>query len=143
MPTNQSEKAKTLYDMFQSLPTDLWALDNLQTYCNYDDMSILPLATVLDDYIDYFEVNGFLKEVDLPKKYWYSPAAFALDTYGTSDLDFMVLYFAKKTSLFEFNTKKIRILDPEHIKDINRIIVANKDYIKENITNPPVFLKVQ
>ena len=141
MATNSSEKQKTLYDMFQRFPSDIWTLDNLQTYCNYNNISIMPLNYILDDYKDYFEVNGFLKEVELPKKYWYSPAMFAYDTYGTADLDFMVLYFAKKTSIFEFNTKKIQILDPERIKDINRIIVANKEFIKENKKNPPKYIK--
>ena len=62
MATNSSEKQKTLYDMFQRFPSDIWTLDNLQTYCNYNNISIMPLNYILDDYRDYFEVNGFLKK---------------------------------------------------------------------------------
>jgi hypothetical protein len=140
MATNPSNKEKTLKSMFIQMPLDNWVLDNLQTFCNYKNLSIMPSGNILDDYRDYFESNGFLEEIELDKKYWYSPAMFAEDYYGTPDLDFLVLYFAKKTSVFEFNTKKILALIPERLNDINKIILARKTELKELNANPPTYL---
>ena len=140
MATNQSNKEKTMKSMMSQLSLDVWTLDNLETCCNYKNMSILPTGLLLDEYRDYFEVNEFLEEVDLPKKYHYAPAMFAEDYYGTPDLDFLVLYFAKKTTLFEFNTKKIIMLKPERLKDINKIILSHREEIKEMNENPPKYL---
>ena len=139
MATNPSNKEKTIKTMVMQIPKDVWVLDNLETFCNYKNISILPSGWLLDDYRDYFEINGFIEEIDLDKKYYYAPAMFAEDYYGTPDLDFMVLYFAKKSSLFEFNTKKIKVLIPERLKDINKIILARKDELKAINDNPPIY----
>ena len=140
MATNPSNKEKTLNTMVAQLPKDTWTLENFEMFCNYKNISLIPSGWILDDYRDYFEVNGFIEEIDLDKKYYYSPAMFAEDYYGTADLDFMVLYFAKKTSLFEFNTKKIKALIPERLKDINKIILARKNDLQANNDNPPMYL---
>lgn len=140
MINNPSNKEKTITAMFKQMPQDTWKIDNLETVCNYRNTSILPSGYLLDDYLDYFEANGFIREIELDKKYWYAPAMFAEDYYGTSDLDFMVLYFARKSSLFEFNTKKITMLAPERISDINKIILARKDELQEQLKNPPTYL---
>ena len=140
MANNPSNKEKTIFNELQQMPSDIWSLDNLVIYCKYNNSVIVPYANILDDYRDYFEMNDFIEEIPLDKKYWYSPTMFAEDFYGTPDLDFLVLYFAKKTSLFEFNTDKIKVLKPERLIDINKIIVANKDKVKESKNNPSTYL---
>ena len=64
-------------------------------------------------------------EMEVPKKFYYQPAAFAENYYGTADLDFLVLYFAKMTSLFEFTKPKIKVLPSSRLLEINRLYEKN------------------
>ncbi len=130
MATNHSNKASSVYEEFQSLSNDTWSLDNLLMFCNYQKISILPDFSILDEYSDYLQQEDFIETVELDEKYYYSPQAFAEDYYGTADLDFLVLYFARIDSMFSFNRKKIRVLKRERLSDINRIIVKNKERVK-------------
>ena len=139
MATNHSNKASSVYEEFQSLSNDTWSLDNLLMFCNYQKISILPDFSILDEYSDYLQKEDFIETVELDEKYYYSPQAFAEDYYGTADLDFLVLYFARIDSMFSFNRKKIRVLKRERLSDINRIIVKNKERVKENRSNPTVY----
>ena len=141
MATNHSNKASAVYEEFQYLSNDTWSLDNLLMFCNYQKMSILPDFSILDEYSDYLYQEDFIETVELDKKYYYSPQAFAEDYYGTADLDFLVLYFARIDSAFSFNRKRINVLKRERLADINRIIVKNKERIKENRNNPPLYQK--
>ena len=141
MATNHSNKASSVYEEFQSLSNDTWSLDNLLMFCNYQKMSVLPDFSILDEYSDYLYQEDFLETVELDEKYYYSPQAFAEDYYGTADLDFLVLYFARIDSIFSFNRKKITVLKRERLADINRIIVKNKERIKENRSNPTLYQK--
>ena len=129
MATNHSNKASSVYEEFQSLSNDTWSLDNLLMFCNYQKISILPDFSILDEYSDYLQQEDFIETVELDEKYYYSPQAFAEDYYGTADLDFLVLYFARIDSMFSFNRKKIRVLKRERLSDINRIIVKNKERV--------------
>ena len=141
MATNHSNKASSVYEEFQSLSNDTWSLDNLLMFCNYQKISILPDFSILDEYSDYLQQEDFIETVELDEKYYYSPQAFAEDYYGTADLDFLVLYFARIDSMFSFNRKKITVLKRERLADINRIIVKNKERIKENRSNPTLYQK--
>ena len=141
MATNHSNKASSVYEEFQSLSNDTWSLDNLLMFCNYQKMSVLPDFSILDEYSDYLYQEDFIETVELDEKYYYSPQAFAEDYYGTADLDFLVLYFARIDSIFSFNRKKITVLKRERLADINRIIVKNKERIKENRSNPTLYQK--
>ena len=141
MATNHSNKASSVYEEFQSLSNDTWSLDNLLMFCNYQKISILPDFSILDEYSDYLQQEDFIETVELDEKYYYSPQAFAEDYYGTADLDFLVLYFARIDSIFSFNRKKITVLKRERLADINRIIVKNKERIKENRSNPTLYQK--
>ncbi len=141
MATNHSNKASSVYEEFQYLSNDTWSLDNLLMFCNYQKMSVLPDFSILDEYSDYLYQEDFLETVELDETYYYSPQAFAEDYYGTADLDFLVLYFARIDSIFSFNRKKITVLKRERLADINRIIVKNKERIKENRSNPTLYQK--
>jgi hypothetical protein len=48
----------------------------------------------------------------------------------------MVLYFAKMTSLFEFNQSKIKILPLTSLLDLNKLIVFEKDKVRNSKSNP-------
>lgn len=136
MVTNQSNKERTLYNQLSSRYSDLWTFDSTITYINYNNISAIQDTYILDEFRDYLEQEDYLEEVILDKKFYYSPAGFAEYYYGTPDLDFLVMYFSKTTTLFEFNRKKIKVLAPERLKDINKIILAYKDTVKDSKENP-------
>lgn len=138
MASNYSNKSKTLKEMFQVLPSDIWSIDRLQKYCDYQNLSQICECWLLDDYREYFD--QFLEEVDLSEDFYYSPAAFAEYYYGTPDLDFIVMYFAKIPTLFEFNKPKIKVLSLSKLKDLNKLIVYVKDEVDESRENPTPYL---
>lgn len=134
MAYNSSNKSKTLKDLFDSLPSDIWSIDRMQKFCNYRDVSIICDCLILDDYREYFD--QFLEEVDVDEKFYYSPAAFAEYYYGTPDLDFLVMYFSKITTLFEFTKPKIKVLSLGKLKDLNQLIVYYKKEVEDSKQNP-------
>jgi hypothetical protein len=137
---NQSNNEKTLKTTLLTMQNDFWTIDNVSLYCNYLNRVILPDGFILDEYRDYFE--NFLVEVNVSEEYYYSPSLFSEVQYGTPDLDFLVMYFAKISSLFEFNQPKIKILPLSSLTDLNKLIVQNKFNIRQSKTNPITYNKL-
>jgi hypothetical protein len=138
---NQSNNEKTVKTTLRTMPADFWTVDNVSLYCNYKDLIILPDGFILDEYRDYFE--NFLEEVDLGEQFHYSPSLFSQVYYGTPDLDFLVLYFAKIPTLFEFNQPKIRILPLTALLDLNKLIVESKQLIRDSKKDPTVYQELE
>ena len=136
---NTSEKALTIKDMWNLMPSDNWVIDRSIYYCVYENASIVQLYFLLDKYYYYFQ--QFLVEVNIDEKYYYSPQLFAQDYYGDAGLDFLIMYFANITSNFEFNKPKIKVLDYTKLKDINKLFVRYKNIIDTSKTNPPVYTR--
>ena len=134
MPRNNSNKEKTFKNKMRAMPGDFWVIDNISLYSNYLDIAILPDGLILDDYRDYFE--QFLETIELDEKYHYTPTLFDYDYYGAAELDFLVLYFANMSSLFEFNTKTISVLPPTSLVDLNKLVVEYKNDVKNSKLNP-------
>lgn len=136
---NVSSDAKTVKDMYALLPSDNYIIDNILYYIKYkrtDDLTeaTVELGNILDNYRDYFE--KYTVEVDVPKKFYYQPAAFAENYYGTPDLDFLVLYFARMSSLFDFTKSKIKVIPRNRLLEINRLFINYKDEVLESYNNP-------
>lgn len=139
---NASSKEKTLKNMIKLMPSDSYSLDRVAEYCIYPvdgDTSIVINGYFLDDYRHYFDNRTV--EVDVPKKYYYQPAAFAEMYYGTPDLDFLVLYFAKMTSLFEFNRPTIKILPTTEILELTKLFSKISDDVRESYESPTEYIK--
>jgi hypothetical protein len=137
---NQSNNEKTVKTTLLTMQNDFWTIDNVSLYCNYLNKAILPDGFILDEYRDYFE--NFLVEVNVSEDYYYSPSMFSEAQYGTPDLDFLIMYFAKISSLFEFNQPKIKILPLSSLTDLNKLIVQNKFNIRQSKTNPTTYNKL-
>lgn len=138
--TNVSSKEKTIKNMYQLLASDNYIVDNFIYYCKYntDDYQI-ELGNILDDYRDYFE--QYLEEADVDKDFYYQPAAFAENYYGTPDLDFLVLYFAKISTMFEFDMPKIMVLPRDRMLEINRLMITYRNEIEKSYENPTKYLE--
>jgi hypothetical protein len=141
MANNNSNKEKTIKNMMRASVTDFWTIDNVSLYSNYLNIAMMPDGFILDDFRDHFE--NFLTEIVLEEKFHYSPSLFAESFYGTPDLDFLVMYFAKMVSLFEFNTPTIRVLPKSALLDLNKVIVSYKDEIRESKDNPREYTLIE
>jgi len=138
---NQSNKEKTIKTTLITMQNDFWTIDNVMLNCNYLDAVILPDGFILDEYRDYFE--NFLVDIDVPEEYHYSPSLFSEIQYGTPDLDFLILYFAKMTSLFDFNQPTIKFLPITSLSDLNKLIVESRVIIRNSRTNPTVYNRLE
>lgn len=138
--TNVSSKEKTVKGTYQLLPSDNFSIDKFIYYCHYRTKEYqVELGNILDNYRDYFETQ--LVEVTLPEKFHYQPAAFAENYYGTPDLDFLVLYFSKISTLLEFNKETIKVLPQTEMLKINRLIVQYKNEVQHSYDYPTDYME--
>lgn len=138
--TNISNKETTLKSMLSLMNSDNYTIDRSVLYCNYKDETFtIEFGSILDNYRDYFE--RYLVDSDVPESMYYQPAAFAEKLYGTPDLDFLILYFAKMVSLFEFKKPKIKVLPKHKLLEINRLFVEYKSVVDNSYKNPTKFIE--
>jgi len=137
--TNISSNEKTVKNMFQVLPDDNYTIDKILYYCKYNSDVQVELGNILDNYRDYFE--KYLIEMDIPENFYYQPAAFAENYYGTPDLDFIVLYFADMQTLFDFKKPRIKVLDKTRLLELNRLFVTYKERVSDSYNNPTQYMK--
>lgn len=139
MPLNSSSNEKTVKAMYNALSNDSWVIDKFLLYANYKNKIELPYKTILDNYNDYF--SEFLIDVEVPKKFYYSPTGFSEYYYGTPDLDFLVLYFARMTTLFDFDKPKIQVLPKTKLIELNKLMVQYKREVEDSKENPETFIE--
>jgi hypothetical protein len=137
---NQSNNERTVKSTLRVIPADFWIIDNVTTFCNYKGSVVLPDGFILDEFRDYFE--NFLEDVDVPESFYYSPTLFSEVQYGTPDLDFLVLYFAKIPSMFEFNQPKIKFLPLTSLLDLNKLIVEYRTKVQSLKKNPTEYPEI-
>lgn len=134
MATNQSSREKTVKSMFQLLKNDVWTIDRTLLYSYYDKSNIYVVGNILDNYRDYFD--QFLEEVELPERFYYQPAAFSEYLYGTPDLDFLILYFARIATMLDFKKPKIMVLPRTRLTEINKLMTEYKNVVDNSYNNP-------
>lgn len=136
--SNISSTSNNIKEMTDLMVSDNYVIDKAILYCKYKSPSTqIMFGNILDNYRDYFE--QYLVEEKVDKKYFYQPAYFAEDYYGTADLDFLVLYFSKITTLFEFDKPKIKVLPRERLTEINKLFVQYRTTVKESYDNPLIY----
>jgi len=140
MAKNISSDATTINRMLASMSNDIWTIDRTVYYINYNNKSIIQNGSILDDYGDYFE--QFTETVEVPERFFYSPSYFSEFMYGTPDLDFLVLYFAKMTTLFEFNQSKIKFLPKSRLIELNQLMNFKKKDVEKSYSNPEEVLEM-
>jgi len=137
--SSPSSKEKTVKNIISVLDSDNYSIDKTILYCNYNGLNYISFGNILDSYRDYF--NQYLVETSLSKKFYYQPAAFAENYYGTASLDFLVLYFANITSLFDFNVPKIKVLPKSKLIEINKLFTQFKITVEDSYKNPVSYIE--
>ena len=141
MAKNISTQQKTIQAVADTTESDNWNADRFLIYGNYLDTVILPTSNILDDYYDYFET--LLVDVDVPERFFYQPAAFAENFYGTPDLDFLVLYFAQIPTFLDFDKKTIKALPTSRLTDLNQLAIKYKDIVTNSYKNPQIYEEME
>ena len=140
MPINSKlDKAQTIKDISEINESDvLWTIDSFYTYINYANQLIAMDRNILSDFDDIF--YQYLEEYYVDNKYFYKPNLLARDLYGTSELDFLILYFSNIPSYTEFNKSKIKYLPLNYLPFVNQILMNNKESVKESHENPKLII---
>lgn len=134
---NVSNSEKTIKNIHQMGSSDSWELSRVTMFMKYQKNTIFPYYNILDNYRDYFDKH--LVEVEVDEKFFYSPTSFADYYYGDSLLDWLVLYFARISTLFDFNKKRIKVLPVDYMNEVNQIIVKYRSEVTENNNHPIEF----
>lgn len=137
MVKNNADNENSIKNAIEQSKFDTWNDRSMYTYCNYRDKMIVQEKFILEDYKNAFLDE--LEEIELPKEYWYQPAAFANYYYGTPELDFLVLYFAGIETMLDFNKEKIKVLPVHLVRTLLTIIEKHKDDVERSIQNPPTY----
>lgn len=104
------------------------------TYVNRIGNMIIPTTSVFDSYMDF--IIPITTPITLTEeefaKYRMRPKALSYTLYGTVELWFLLLKINRMQSSMEFNKKEIRVIKPNQIDLINKILVFNKERLEKS-----------
>lgn len=140
MAKNISNDSKTIKTTLSSISSDIWNISRTCFYGNYNDQGIVINGSILENYKDYFDKK--LVETDVDEKFFYSPSYFSEHYYGTPDLDFLIMYFAGVTSLFQFNKKRIKVLPKTALLELSQLMLANEEKVSASYNKPDSYIKM-
>lgn len=138
MSINISDPALTYtLDQFISMK----ASDEL-TYRNFSILEVVDGLELLDHNLieDYLtELQSLCIEVELTReqyiKYKYAPDLLAYDIYGSTQLDFIILFANEIIDPKEFNLKKLKLPYASQLKTfLSAVYNSESDYINFNRT---------
>ena len=136
MITNPSDNAQTIQEAINSSEGHLWDTSNFFTYCSLKNITTMN-DIILDDYKSI--LMQVLDEEPLDVKYYYNPGLYALDKYGSQNLDFIVMYFSGMYSVLDFNKTTIKYLPKSYIRTINQLLLNNRDHVKKSKLEPTIY----
>lgn len=90
---------------------------------------------LIEDYIDEFELLTETIEMSNEeyKKYRFAPDILAFDVYGSTQLDFIILYINDMADPKEFDRKTVKLIKNSVLKELlSQIYSSNKNYLDYN-----------
>lgn len=127
---------QTINAYIDSLYDYMFNIGGLSTFSLYNNI-LVSKPTILNSYLPYFKPYAIKKVVD--KKYYQRPNLFALDYYGASELEWLVLYISGISDPVDFNFPIIDVLPVNILNDINKLVILSKDEVEESKRNPSKF----
>lgn len=99
--------------------------------------TIITTSSIFDSYIDFIMPNTVLISLtdEEYEKYKFDPKLLSLELYGTMELWFLLLKINRCSSLFEFKSKLVRIIHPNELDVINKIINLNEERLVKSRQN--------
>lgn len=127
---------QTINAYIDSLYDYMFNIGGLSTFSLYNNI-LVSKPTILNNYLPYFKPYAIKKVVD--KKYYQRPNLFALDYYGASELEWLVLYISGISDPVDFNFPIIDVLPVNILNDINKLVILSKDEVERSKRNPSKF----
>ena len=115
-------------------------LSDEMTFRNFSILEVIDGIEMLDhnlveDYLTELEnmCVPLILDDESYRKYRYAPDLLAFDIYGSTQLDFIVLYANGMVDPKEFNTKKIKLPYASQLKTfLNQVYNSDYNYIRQN-----------
>jgi hypothetical protein len=133
MVNNPADSAISIKESISTSKNHLWDTSNFFTY-GYIGNLIMPDNMILDKYKTIFD--QLLIEEQLDPKYYYNPGLFALDKYGSQNLDFVVMYLSGIYSILDFNKPTIKYLPDQYMKSIYKILRDSQGEVNRTKNSP-------
>lgn len=127
---------QTINAYIDSLYDYMFNIGGLSTFSLYNNI-LVSKPTILNNYLPYFKPYAIKKAVD--KKYYQRPNLFALDYYGASELEWLVLYISGISDPVDFNFPIIDVLPVNILNDINKLVILSKDEVERSKRSPSKF----
>lgn len=127
---------QTVNNYINSLYDYMFNIGNLSTFSVYNNI-LVSKPTILNRFLPYLKPYATKKVVD--KKYYQRPSLFALDYYGSPELDWLVLYISGISNPIDFNVPIIDVLPINILNDLNKLIILNKEEVDLSKYKPKIF----
>jgi hypothetical protein len=112
-------------------------ISNLSTYTVYNDSILVAKPTILNHFLPFFKSYSIKMKID--EKYYQKPNLFALDYYGSSELEWLVLYVSGISHPIDFNHSIIDVLPVSMLNDLNKLVTLYKKEVQESRNKPEAY----
>jgi hypothetical protein len=134
MEYNNPAKTYTLTDFIGMKDVDETTYRNFSILEKINGIEFVD-HNLLDEYKEY--IYPLAVETELTdeeyKKYKYAPDLLAYDIYGSTQLDYFILFVNNMIDPKDFNKKKIKMIHTSVVRILlNEIMSANRGYIEQN-----------
>lgn len=115
----------------------IFNIGNLSTFTVYEDNILVSKPTILQKFLPFFK--SYAVKVALDKKYYQRPNLFALDYYGASELEWLVLFVSGISHPIDFNVPIIEVLPVNMLNDINKLVTLHKAEVEFSKNSPEAY----
>jgi hypothetical protein len=128
---------QTVNGYINSLYGYIFNIGNLSTYTVYEDKFLVSKPTILQRFLPFFKY--YATKITLDPKYYQKPNLFALDYYGSSELEWLVLFVSGVSHPIDFNLPIIEVLPVNILNDLNKLITLYKGEVQNSKNNPDAY----
>ena len=125
---------QTINSYLNTMYSYIFNIGNLSTFTVYEDNILVSKPTILQKFLPFFK--PYVIKVTLDKKYYQRPNLFALDYYGASELEWLVLFVSGISHPIDFTVPIIEVLPVNMLNDINKLITLYKVEVEFSKNNP-------
>lgn len=129
--------AATLNELILFGKENNYGVKDVSTFTKIGDDLIIAGGYMFDRYIYFIRDNSITIKLTNKEylKYKYHPKRLCYDLYKTEELYLLLLKLNNISSELEFTNKKIKVLHPNKLSILNKILLLTEDEINENHTD--------
>lgn len=122
----------TISELIESIDDEEISYRNLHTNAyikNNDEVIKIPYKSIVSEYMPYLKETAIEADFtdDEKEMYRYKPKMLSNDLYDTTELWSALLELNNMVSITDFQTDKIKVFDPDELKElINEIMILEE-----------------